>query len=107
MASRVAGVLVAVILAAAAARLLVTGAPEAKQGFDPSPPAELGALKEALRENTISPSRWLALGEGYEQSGDKEQARYCFEQAEKLAHNVPPIWIRAAAYHFRQGQREA
>jgi tetratricopeptide (TPR) repeat protein len=41
------------------------------------------------------------------EDGQKEKARYCFQQAEKLAPNVPPIRMRAAFFHFQMEETEA
>ena len=39
------------------------------------------------------PYRWCDLGEALLEDGQKEKARYCFQQAQKLAANLPPIWM--------------
>ena len=62
---------------------------------------KLEELREALRQEAASPYRWCDLGEGLLEDGQKEKARYCFEQALKLAPNLPPIWMRAAFFHFQ------
>ena len=64
-------------------------------------------LREALRREPASPYRWCELGEAVLEDGQKEQARYGFQQAEKLAPNVPPIWMRAAFFHFQMEETEA
>src|ERR1035437_7674706 len=64
-------------------------------------------LREALRQEPASPYRWCDLGEALLEDGQKEKARYCFQQAEKLAPNVPPIWMRAAFFHFQMEETEA
>ena len=67
---------------------------------------EIRSLQTALRGAAISPYRWVELAEGYEQNGDAEKARLSFRRAEELAPNLPPVWIRAAAFHFRLGESE-
>jgi hypothetical protein len=65
-------------------------------------------LREALRREAASPYGWCDLGEALLEDGQKEQARYCFQLAEKLAPNVPPIWMWAAAFfHFQMEENEA
>jgi tetratricopeptide (TPR) repeat protein len=103
---RIARIVLAVGVASAAGWLLATGAPEALQRPNPSPAATVPELEGALRESTISPFRWLELAEGYEEAGDLKKARLCFERAEVLGPNIPPVWIRAAAFYFRQGERD-
>jgi cytochrome c-type biogenesis protein CcmH/NrfG len=58
-------------------------------------------LREALGQESASPYGWCDLGEALLEDGQKEKARYCFQLAEKLAPNVPPIWMRAAFFHFQ------
>jgi tetratricopeptide (TPR) repeat protein len=84
-------------------RLLVTRPPEAVQGVNPSPPATLQGLEDALRANPISPYRWIEAAEGYDLAGDSAKALFCLHRAEQLGPNLPPIWIRAAAFYFRLG----
>lgn len=91
---------------ASAAWLIVSGAPPAFQRPDPAPPVELHSLQTALRDNTVSPYRWVELAEGYEQNGDRDKARLCFGRAAELAPHLPPVWIRTAAFHFRLGESE-
>ena len=64
-------------------------------------------LREALRQESASPCRWCDLGEALLEDGQKEKARYCFQQAEKLAPNLPPIWMRAAFFHFQMEETDA
>ena len=64
-------------------------------------------LREALGQESASPYRWCDLGEALLEDGQKEKARYCFQLAEKLAPNVPPIWMRAAFFHFQMEETEA
>ena len=64
-------------------------------------------LQEALRQESASPYRWCDLGESLLEDGQKEKARYCFQQAEKLAPNLPPMWMRAAFFHFQMEETEA
>src|ERR1035437_8451704 len=64
-------------------------------------------LREALRREPASPYRWCELGEAVLEDGQKEQARYCFQQAEKPAPNLPPMWMRAAFFHFQMEETEA
>ena len=67
----------------------------------------LAELREALRLEAASPYRWCDLGEGLLEDGQKEKARYCFEQALKLAPNLPPIWMRATFFHFEMDETTA
>jgi hypothetical protein len=89
-----------------AAWLLISQAPKAAQAPDAAQPTDVQSLQKALVENAVSPYRWLELAEGYEQAEDLADARTCFRHAEDLAPNLPPVWIRAAAFHFRQGEKE-
>lgn len=48
----------------------------------------------------------MELAEGYERNGEGEKARFSFHRAMGLAPNLPPVWIRAAAFHFRLGESQ-
>jgi hypothetical protein len=101
---RLAGLLLAVAVAATA--IYRWRAPEAMQSVNLEPPASIGALEQAVRDDAISPYRWLELAEGYEDAGYVGKARQSLQRAEELAPNLPPVWIRAAGFHFRRGERE-
>jgi hypothetical protein len=68
---------------------------------------KLGEVREALRQEAASPYRWCDLGEALLEAGQKEKARYCFQQAQQLAPNLPPIWMRAAFFHFQMDETDA
>jgi tetratricopeptide (TPR) repeat protein len=68
---------------------------------------KLGEVQEALRQEPASPYRWCDLGEALLEAGQKEKARYCFQQAQQLAPNLPPIWMRAAFFHFQMEETDA
>jgi len=70
----------------------------------PEPGGRLGALEKALRQEPASPYRWCDLGEAFFEEGQQERARYCFFEAKRLAPNLPGIWMRASAFHFRIGE---
>ena len=99
-------ILLALAVAVLAAVLLLQDSPRAVQGVNLSPPDSVASLEAALRANTISPYRWLELAEGYEQAGNLTKAELCMQQALKLGPDLPPVWIRAAAFDFRRGRTE-
>jgi tetratricopeptide (TPR) repeat protein len=103
---RLAPLLLSLASGGLAAWLIVCDAPAAFQEPDPAPPFEIRRLEAALRGNAVSPYRWVELAEGYERNGDGEKARFSFHRAIGSAPNLPPVWIRAAAYHFRLGDGE-
>ena len=103
---RLAPLLLSLATGGLAAWLIVCDAPAAFQEPDPAPPFEIRRLEAALRGNAVSPYRWVELAEGYEWNGDGEKARFSFHRAMGLAPNQSPVWIRAAAYHFRLGEGE-
>jgi tetratricopeptide (TPR) repeat protein len=92
---------IAVALAIAAAVWLRGQHGEAARG------GKLGEVREALRQEAASPYRWCDLGEALLEAGQKEKARYCFQQAQQLAPNLPPIWMRAAFFHFQMEETDA
>jgi hypothetical protein len=103
---RLAPLLVSLATGGLATWLIVCDAPAAFQEPDPAPPFEIRGLEAALRGNAVSPYRWVELAEGYEQNGQGEKARFSFHRATGLAPNLPAVWIRAAAFHFRLGESE-
>ena len=92
---------IAVALTAGAAVSLFGEHREAHSSANPA------KLREALRLEAASPYRWCDLGEGLLEDGQKEEARYCFEQALKLAPNLPSTWMRAAFFHFQMDETAA
>jgi hypothetical protein len=103
---RIAKVLLSLAVGGASAWLVISHAPETAQSPNAAQPSDIKSLSKALLANAVSPYRWLELAEGYEQAGDLERARTCFRHAQDLAPNLPPVWIRAAAFHFRMGEKE-
>jgi Tetratricopeptide repeat len=65
--------------------------------------SKVAKLERDLRQEPASPYRWCDLGQAFLGEGQKENARYCFEQAKRLAPNLPGIWMRASDFHFRMG----
>lgn len=103
---RLAPLLLSVATGGLATWLMVCDAPAALQEPDPAPPLEVRGLEGALRSNAVSPYRWVELAEGYDRNGEGEKARFSFHCAMDLAPNLPAVWIRAAAFHFRLGESE-
>jgi hypothetical protein len=71
------------------------------------PTGRLAKFQRALRQEPASPFGWCDLGEAFLETGQREKARYCFEQAQLLAPNIPVIWMRAMDFHFRMGETGA
>jgi tetratricopeptide (TPR) repeat protein len=103
---RLAPLLLSLVTGSLAAWLIVRDAPAAFQEPNPAPPFEIQKLQTALGANAVSPYRWVELAEGYDRNGEGEKARFSFNRALALAPNLPPVWIRAAAFHFRLGESE-
>jgi hypothetical protein len=103
---RIAKLLLSLAVGGFALWLLISQAPKAAQAPDAAQPTDIPSLQKALVENAVSPYRWLELAEGYEQAGDLPHARTCYRHAQNLAPNLPPVWIRTAAFHFRVGEQE-
>ena len=58
-----------------------------------------------LTRNPASPYRWCDLGEALLESGEVEQARYCFSRAYEFGPHVVPVLMRIANFHFRLGEK--
>ena len=86
---------IAIVLTVAAGLSLRTTAAET-HGAE-----KLPSLKEALRQDPASPYRWCDLADGFVENGQREPARYCFEQARRLAPAIPPIWVRAMFFDLQ------
>jgi len=95
-----AAVCIAIILAIGSA-LSLRGTDAENQGA-----GKVAGLREALRQDPASPYRWCDLADGFLEAGQREKARYCFEQARGLAPNIPPIWMRAMFFYL-QGEETA
>jgi hypothetical protein len=46
------------------------------------------------------------LGEARLEDGQKEKERYRFQQAQELAPNLPPVWMRPTFFHFQMEETE-
>lgn len=71
------------------------------QGDSASQTEGLTLLRQALRQDPASPYRWCDLGEALVEAGETATAGYCFRRSLELGPNAPPIWMRAANFHFR------
>ena len=61
-----------------------------------------------LQRDPQDPYRWLDLGEAFLETGQKEDARYCFGQVLTLAPRTAVFLMRVADFYFRIGEnREA
>lgn len=54
-----------------------------------------------LAGDASSPFRWCDAAERFLEAGRMEQARYSLARALELGKGLPPIWMRAANFHFR------
>ncbi len=62
------------------------------------------AFKAVLQRDPQNPYRWADLGEAYADAGQKENARYCFDQVPALAPNSADLLLRSANFHFLIGE---
>lgn len=88
--------IVAVLLAGGAALSLLRPAP-----------AQNADKFEALRRDPASPYAWCDLAESLQERGQTEKARYCFEQAQLRAPNLPPVWLRSMFFDFQSDRTAA
>ncbi len=63
-------------------------------------------LRKSVALDPASAYRWCDLGEALLESGQRLQARHCFQRALDLGPNSPPILLRAANFHFRLGENQ-
>jgi hypothetical protein len=61
-------------------------------------------LLEFLRRDPAAPYRWCDVGESLQKAGRTAEARYCFSRALSLGPHIPYMLIRAARFHFDQGE---
>ncbi|HZS50504.1 MAG TPA: hypothetical protein VFA54_06580 [Bryobacterales bacterium] len=57
-------------------------------------------FREALVRDMAFPYRWCDLGQSLADSGQIDQADYCFARAAELGPHVPPILLRVANFYF-------
>jgi tetratricopeptide (TPR) repeat protein len=65
----------------------------------------LGTFRTVLQRDPHNPYRWADLGEAFLEVGQKDDARYCFQQVLDLAPGSAPLLLRAANYYLQIGQR--
>jgi hypothetical protein len=70
-------------------------------------PVVLANLREALRRNPASPTRWSDLGQALRQAGRIDEARYCYSQALELGPRNPPVLWRTAVFYLRIKERRS
>src|ERR1051325_4837661 len=76
-----------------------------QMGGGKSAKEEIGRGRARLTRTPASPDRWCDLGEALLESGEVEQARYCFSRAYEFGPNVVPVLMRIANFHFRLGEK--
>ncbi len=66
-----------------------------------------GLARSLLAADPANPYHWSDLGEALAESGRFAEARSCFRRAAELGPNIPPVLMRAAAFHIRAGEARA
>jgi len=59
-----------------------------------------------LQRDPQDPYRWADLGDAFLGAGQKEDARYCFDQVLVLAPHSAPFLLRVADFHFQIGENQ-
>jgi tetratricopeptide (TPR) repeat protein len=59
-----------------------------------------------LQRDPQDPYRWADLGDAFFKAGQKEEARYCFDQVLTLAPHSAPFLLRVADFHFQIGENQ-
>jgi hypothetical protein len=73
-------------------------------GHSDGPNGAVDRFRQALAMDTAFPYRWSDLGDALAASGMVDLAQYCFRRSLELAPNSPQIAMRAANFHFREGE---
>jgi hypothetical protein len=60
-----------------------------------------------LNRDSHAPFRWTDLGDAYVAADRKQDAEYCFRQAQVLAPKWPPVLLRVANFYFQTGNTDA
>jgi hypothetical protein len=63
-------------------------------------------FKDLLQRDSQDAYRWADLGEAYADAGQKENARYCYDQVLALAPYYANLLLRAANFHFEFGENK-
>ena len=69
-----------------------------------TPHSAADKFRQALAMDAAFPYRWSDLGDVLAAAGDRDSARYCFSRSLDLAPNSPQIAMRAANFHFLEGE---
>jgi hypothetical protein len=73
-------------------------------GHTEGPHGAIDMFRRALAMDTAFPYRWSDLGDALAAAGRVDSARYCFRRSLELAPTSPQIAMRAANFHFREGE---
>jgi hypothetical protein len=73
-------------------------------GHSEGPNGSIDMFRQALAMDTAFPYRWSDLGDALAAVGKVDSARYCFRRSIELAPGSPQIAMRAANFHFREGE---
>jgi len=66
----------------------------------------IALFKDLLQRDSQDAYRWADLGEAYADAGQKEIARYCYDQVQALAPYYANLLLRAANFHFQVGENK-
>jgi hypothetical protein len=73
-------------------------------GHSEGPQGAIDMFRQALAMDMAFPYRWSDLGDALAAGGEVDSAQYCFRRSLELAPNSPQIAMRAANFHFREGE---
>ena len=62
------------------------------------------AFRTVLQQDPQDPYRWVDLGDAFLEAGQKEDARYCFDQVLVLAPRTAEFLLRVADFYFQIGE---
>jgi tetratricopeptide (TPR) repeat protein len=66
----------------------------------------ISTFRTVLQRDPQDPYRWADLGDALLEAGQKEDARYCFDQVLVLASHSAPFLLRVADFHFQIGENQ-
>jgi tetratricopeptide (TPR) repeat protein len=66
----------------------------------------ISTFRTVLQRDPQDPYRWVDLGDAFLEAGQKEDARYCFNQVLVLAPRSAVFLLRAADFHFQIGENQ-
>lgn len=80
--------------------------PDSRTGVDEHWRAHANGPAPYLERSPASPSRWIELGDAFQNAGDQRRAAEAFQRSLILGPNQPSVAFRNASFRFGTGENQ-